>query len=254
MTDRKQTERRDRGWRDDIRFAVAALTRIRVAAGEPATALVAGRAMRAYPIVGAGLGLAAAAAYAVGAMIGLPTFVAALMAVAAAIALTGAAPERASAALAASTADFTGPGRAGPRLGGGAIAGLVVSVGLRAAALVLLADVWLVVAVLIAAGAASRATMPVLAWLIDAAPGETEEEAPTPGRDGAITAAVLGFLAALALIEVWTALVGLAAAALGAAAVAQIARTRIGGIGAASLGAAQHVAELAFLVAVIAMR
>ena len=254
MTDRKETDRRDGGWHDDIRVSVARLTRIRVAASDRISALAAGRAMRAYPVVGAGLGLAAGAAYAVGAFIGLPSIVAALMAVAAAIALTGAVPERVSAALVASIRDFGEERRGGPRLGGGAIAGLVVSVGLRAAALVLLDDVWLVIAVLVGAGAASRATMPVLAFFLDAAPGEAECEVPVPSRDGAITAAVLGLVAALALIEVWAALVGLAAAGLAAAAVAQVSRTRMGGISAVSLGAAQHLAELAFLAAVIAMR
>ncbi len=252
MSDRQETDRRDRGWHNDIRVAVARLTRVRVAPAKGNAALAKARAMRAYPIVGAGLGLAAGAAYAVGAAIGLPAIIAALMAVAVVIALTGAASERASATLAVSLREFAEPRRDGSRLGGAAILGWAISVGLRAAAVVVLADVWLVIAVLVAAGAVSRATMPVLAFLIEAAPGE--EDAPRPSRDSAITAAVLGLVAALAPIEVGAALVGLAAAALGAAAVAQIARTRLGGIGAASLGAAQHVAELAFLVAVMAMR
>ena len=254
MTDRKETDRRDGGWKDDIRVSVATLTRIRVAASERISALAAGRAMRAYPIVGAGLGLAAGAAFAVAAVIGLPTVAGALMAVAAAIALTGAAPERATAAFAASIREVAAPPRDGLRLGRGAIVGLAVSVGLRAAAISVLADVWLVVAVLTAAAAVSRAAMPVFAFFLEAAPGEADEAAPTPSRDGAITAAVLGVVVALALIEAGAALVGLAAATIAAAAVAQVARARLGGTGTTSLDAAQHMAELAFLAAVVAMR
>ena len=253
MSDRKETDRRDRGWHDDIRVAAARLTRVRVAAAEGSSALAAGRAMRAYPIVGAGLGLAAGAAYAVGAAIGLPTVAAALMAVAAAIALTGAVPERAAGGLAASLRDFTAEPGDRPRFGGAEVAGLVFSIGLRAAAIVVLADVWLVIAVLVSAAAVSRATMPLVASLLEPAPG-AEKELPHPGRDEAITAAVLGIIAALAFIEVWAALVGVAAAALGAAVVADVARRRMGGQSVVSIGAAQHVAELAFLAAVIAIR
>ena len=124
---------------------------------------------------------------------------------------------------------------------------------MRTAAIVVLGEVWLVVAVLIAAAAASRATIPVLAFLVEAAPGEAEE-APQPGRDTAVTAAVLGAVAVFALIEVWTGLVAMAAAAFAAAAVAFFARGRAGGANANSPGAAQHLAELAFLIAVLAMR
>ena len=251
--DPDQSNRRDRGWSDDVRIAVAKLSRVRVAAGDRISPLSATRAMRAYPLVGAGLGLAAGAAFAVAAATGLPAWAAALIAVATAIALTGAAPERATAALAVSSAGFAATPPPAPRLGGGAIVGLVVSVGVRTAAIVLLDEIWLVIAVLIAAAAASRATMPVLAFLIEAAPDEAEE-APRPDRDTAINAAVLGVAAVFALIEVWAGLVALAAAALAAAAVTLLARSRTGGVNANSLGAAQHLAELAFLVAVLGMR
>ena len=249
---RNRANRRDRGWSDDVRFAVAALSRIRVAAGDPISPLSATRAMRAYPLVGAGLGLAAGAAFAVAAAIGLPAVAAALIAVATAIALSGAAPERATAGFVAAAAGFAASSSPTPRLGVAAIVGLAVTIGVRTAAIVVLGEVWLVVAVLIVAAAASRATIPVLAFLIEA-PGEAEE-APQPGRDTAVTAAVLGALAVFALIEVWTGLVAMAAAAFAAAAVAFFARGRAGGANANSPGAAQHLAELAFLIAVLAMR
>jgi adenosylcobinamide-GDP ribazoletransferase len=210
--------------------------------------------MRVYPVVGAGLGLAAGVAYAVGIAIGLPAVASALISVAAAIALAGAGPERLTAAFAATLAGWTETAPSGGRIGPAGIAGLVVSVGLRVAAVVVLADAWLVIALLVSAAAASRATMPVLASVLDAVPGEGEDQVPRPSRDGALTAAALGIVAVLALIEVWAALVGLAAAALGAAVVAHFARQRMGGQSVVSLGAAQHLAELAFLVAVIAMR
>src|SRR5471030_1889603 len=78
------------GWREDLVAAARFLTRLPLADfGAPRSAPLAG-AMRAFPLVGILVGLAGWAAFALAAALGLPATIGALLAVATAVALTGA--------------------------------------------------------------------------------------------------------------------------------------------------------------------
>ena len=65
------TEPQHGGWTDDIRVAAAFLTRLPVPVREPAWPQRLGRAAWAFPVIGAGIGVAGGLAYVAGMALGL---------------------------------------------------------------------------------------------------------------------------------------------------------------------------------------
>jgi adenosylcobinamide-GDP ribazoletransferase len=212
-----------------------------------------------FPLVGAAVGVAAAAVLLFAYGLGLPPLVAAFLALAALVLLTGALHEDGL----GDVADGFGGGRTADdklrimrdsRVGTYGVVALVFSLGLRVAAVAALPAV-LGAATIVAAAALSRAMLPaILRWLPSARPAGMSAEAGRPRLQAVVMAAILGGVVALIALGPVTALLAGALAASGAAAVALLARQQIGGHTGDVCGAAQQTAEVAALLAVVAWR
>ena len=216
-------------------------------------------AMAMFPLVGAGVGVVAGAVLILAHGLGLPPLVAAFIALAVLVVVTGALHEDGL----GDVADGFGGGRTrddklrimrDSRVGTYGVVAVVFSLGLRAAALAALPAVFGAAAV-IAAAALSRAMLPgILRWLPPARPAGMGVEAGRPQMQTVVVAATIGGLIALIALGLVAALLAAALAVLGAAAVALLARRQIGGHTGDVCGAAQQTAEVAALLAVVAWR
>jgi adenosylcobinamide-GDP ribazoletransferase len=245
---------------EECKVALQFLTRLPVGAParSPAGALAASAPM--FPLVGALIGAAGGLVFALANWLGLPPMLAALFVVAAQIVLTGGLHEDGL----ADVADGFGGGRTradklrilrDSRIGSFGAMALMLALLARIGALAALGEPALVAAALIAAGAASRAALPVL--MAGLAPARDEGLAAGAGRPHPlrVTAGVaIAILAALALLPPAMATAGLIAAAGGALVIGNLARRQIGGQTGDVLGAAQQLAELGFLLAALAFR
>ncbi len=140
------------------------------------------------------------------------------------------------------------------RIGSFGAMALILTLLARIGALAALEGPALVTAVLIAAGAASRAALPVI--MVSLAPARDEGLAAGAGRPHPLRAtagAAIAILTALALLPPAMAAAGLLAAAGGALVIGNLARRQIGGHTGDVLGAAQQLAEIGFLLAALAL-
>ena len=253
-------------WWADLKVALALLTRLPMGPRGDAEAPDIARAGRVMPLAGALIGLVGAAAFWLSGGLGLPPLVSGLVAVAATILFTGAFHEDGL----ADTADGLGAtaerarrleimrdSRTGTY---GALA-LILSVGLRAAALAAIAGTGAVAgggaggvaAALISAHALARALPPaVMAWAPLARSDGLAAGAGRPEPAQAWFALGLGALIALLLLDFGTAVAAMAAAGLAAGALVLLARARIGGYTGDVLGAIEQVGEVAVLLAAAA--
>jgi adenosylcobinamide-GDP ribazoletransferase len=243
-------------WAADARRALGLLTRL-PGARHDGGAAAHNRAVRAYPLAGLAVGAVGAAVFALAAGAGVPPLAAGLLAVAATALASGGLHEDGL----ADVADGLGGGRdraaklaimKDSRTGSYGVLALVLSVGLRAAALAALAeplaDPLSGALALLAAHAGSRGLLPGLMWALP--PARPEGLAGGLGKVSgrlALQALLLGAALALAFGG-WTALAGLATALLLAAGLGAVARRQIGGYTGDVLGAAQQLAEIAFLL------
>jgi adenosylcobinamide-GDP ribazoletransferase len=208
----------------------------------------------AFPLVGAGIGGAAALALLLAQLIGLPGWPAALLSVLAGIALTGALHEDGL----ADTADGFCGGRdreeklailRDSRQGTYGVVAIVLSVLLRTAALAAIGDVIHAGLALVAAHAASRAALP--AAMIGLAPARHDglgAMAGTPRAGGAIAAALIGSATALAALGPVRGAIALCLAGVMVFATVELARRQIGGHTGDVLGAFQQVGEIVILL------
>ena len=209
----------------------------------------------AFPLVGAGIGGAAALSLLLAQLVGLASWPAALLSVLAGIALTGALHEDGL----ADTADgfFGGRDReeklailSDSRQGTYGVLAIVMSVLLRAAALAGIGDVIHAGLALIAAHAASRAALPAaMMGLTPARPDGLGATAGTPRARGAIAAALIGAPIALAALGPVRGAVALCLAGVTVFLLAELARRHIGGYTGDVLGAFQQVGEIVILLA-----
>lgn len=247
------------GLLDDARLAVVFLTRLplplRCAPPEGAHA----RAMAWFPVVGALIGLAGAAVHGLALAGNLPPAVAALLALGATIWITGALHEDGL----ADVADGLGGGRdrdrkleimRDSRVGTYGVLALLLSVGLRAAALATPGDPWAVATGLAAAAALSRGLVPMVPLCL--APARRDGLAAGHGRPprGVAIAAVLLGVAIAGLMLGWAALPATTGALLAVGAIAWLAARQIQGYTGDVLGAAQQASECAILLVVVAIR
>jgi adenosylcobinamide-GDP ribazoletransferase len=217
------------------------------------------RASWAMPIAGVVVGAAAALAYAIVIRLGLPPSVAAALAVAAGMALTGAMHEDGL----ADTADALGGGDRArkleimhdSRLGTFGACALILAILVRWAALASIARPGEVALALVAAHAAARATLPaVMATVPPARSDGLAVSFGAPSREVAAVAAVIGALTLALCLGLGPGL--LAAGLLGAAAVA-VARLSVKAIGGHTgdvLGALEQVGEVLVLLVAIGTR
>jgi len=214
------------------------------------------RASWAAPVAGAIVGAIGALAYALAHAVGLGPLPAAGLALVATLVVTGALHEDGL----ADTADAFGAG-ASPenrlaimrdsRIGTFGAGALIMSIGLRWAALASLAGPTRVAAALIAAHAAARAMPPLLMLLVPPArPDGLSADAGLPPADSVAGAALLGFAALILALGLAKGLIAAVLLALGLAAMRWLALNKIGGQTGDVLGALEQVCEIVvFLVA-----
>jgi adenosylcobinamide-GDP ribazoletransferase len=240
-------------WLDDLRTAVAFLTRLPVP--HPTEPMPANfiRAQRMFPIVGAAIGGAVGLVCLGMRMMGVPDLAAAALALGASAILTGALHEDGL----ADVADGFGGGRdpaakleimRDSRLGTYGALILMVSFAAKLAALAALPDAF-VVQSLIAAHALARGVLPAMAMRLPYA--RKDGLAANAGRPDATTAAIAGALAlVIALLSLpWSVALGAAVVAAACAiGMAWLAQRQIGGQTGDVLGGAEQVGETAILV------
>ena len=253
-----------RVWWSDFRAALRFLTRVPVRTARPAGEQAPlRRAVRAFPIVGALVGLAAGIVYGIAGGIGLPDIVAAVLAVGAAALITGALHEDGLADM----ADGFGGGASAERklaimrdsrIGAYGVIALVVVLAAKVGAIADLGadagETGLAIAALVAAAAASRAAMPALMlWLAPARSDGLAADAGSPPATHVWTGLALALVLAVGLLT-WSGLVAFLIAGLGTAAVAWLAERQIGGYTGDVLGGTQQIAEVLFLLTLAAIR
>lgn len=239
----------------DLPVALSLLSRLPVAPDQAAYARTAQGAW-AWPLVGLVLaGLAGFVAIAAQA-IGIASEISALLGLATLVIVTGAMHEDGL----ADTADgfWGGFDRArrleimhDSRIGTYGVIALVLSLGLRATALISL-GVFMVPAMLAAAALSRAAMAATMAALPNARPDGLSHGTGRPGPAPVALATALAILAAL-LLTGWAALGAALAVALAALACARLARGKIGGQTGDTLGATQQITEIAALLAFAAL-
>jgi adenosylcobinamide-GDP ribazoletransferase len=235
----------------DFKVALSFLTRLPVRFDRPVppSALAASAPM--FPLIGALIGLAGAAVYTFAARLGLTSFLAATLALAA-LHEDGL----------ADTADGFGGGRTreqklgimrDSKLGTYGAMALALTLLARLGALSTIAAPTGVAAALIASGAASRALLPLAMTLWP--PARLDGLGAGAGRPApwqACAAGVLGLVLLLLLLEPMQAAAGAIVALAAAGAIGALARQQIGGLTGDVLGAIQQAAEIALLLVLAA--
>jgi adenosylcobinamide-GDP ribazoletransferase len=238
-------------------IAAGLLTRLPIGAPAAPDGTIAGSSW-AFPLVGAGIGALAALAFFIAESLGLSGLPAALLALAAGIALTGALHEDGL----ADTADGLGGGHSrddklaimrDSRHGTFGILALVLSVALRAAALAEIGDPLHAGLALVAAHAASRGALPPIMRLLPLArPDGLAAAAGRPSSSVAAAGAAIGAVIALAILGPPTGAVALILTAGATALAALLAWHQIGGYTGDVLGCCQQLGEIIMLLAAAA--
>jgi adenosylcobinamide-GDP ribazoletransferase len=243
----------DSRWVGEFAVATAFFTRLPIATPACRGGQLADAAW-AFPLVGAGIGAVAAFAFVLAQMLGLGDWSAALWAVLASIALTGALHEDGL----ADTADGLLGGRdrdhalavmRDSRLGTFGVLAIVLSVLLRTAALARIGDAVHAGLALIAAHAASRGTLPVAMRVM--APARADGlgvEAGRPSAPAAIAAVTISVLISLAALSPTRSAIALGAAGASVFVAGMLAQRRIGGYTGDVLGAFQQIGEIVVLL------
>ncbi|MEM7119846.1 MAG: adenosylcobinamide-GDP ribazoletransferase [Pseudomonadota bacterium] len=244
----------DLDWIDRLRLAFGFLTRLPVG-GRGVSAPLA-QAAALFPIVGAVVGLAAGVVYVIAHGLGTGPWLAACMAVGAAVLITGALHEDGL----ADVADGFGGGgdreskldiMRDSRIGSYGVIALVLVIAARIGALAGIGNPYEVLATLIAAGAVSRAVLVVAMRMMPRARTDgLGADAGTPGFEATIMALGIAALLTLVLLLPWTWVLALLLATAAAAVVIYVAGRQIGGQTGDVLGAMQQATEIAVLVAV----
>lgn len=236
----------------DISAAALFYTRLPLSPVAPIAGADVARAGWAAPLVGAVIGLAGAAIYCLAYIAGLAPPVAAGLALAATLGLTGALHEDGLAdtadGLGGATREQTLAIMRDSRVGTFGVCALVLSLLLRAGALAALGDPLLVVPAMVASHAAARAMIPAFMRLVPQARADgLSAGAGAPPWASIVAAALLGLVALLLLAPARGA-VALLAMLLATAALARLCMRRIAGQTGDVLGAVEQVNEIAVLL------
>ena len=256
-------------WRRDLCLVLAFFTRLPIRLGgetpvtagqetAPPQAWLAGAA-RAFPLAGLVVGLAGGLVYWIAIRIGLSNPLAALLAVGATAALTGALHED-------GWADFAdGLGARGDRarklaamkdshIGSFGVLALIFGTAIKIAAVAAMKTPERVIPALVAAHVLSRAVLPVVMRMVPlAASTGLGATAGRPSGAGVYSALGLGLLLAFFAEFLPAALVIFIAAVVAAVLVGKIAQRQFGGYTGDVLGAAEQVAEIAVLVNLVSL-
>ena len=243
----------------ELQLAIVFLTRLpfprgKTADGATLAPAALAQAAWAFPLAGVLVGAAGAVVYALAHRIGVPTWPAAALALAATMVATGALHEDGL----ADTADgFWGGATREQKLdimrdsrtGAYGVCALALSILLRASVLASLADTALVVPALIAAHGAARAAMPAFMYFVP--PARRDGLSVAAGRPpgvGAAVAAILGILfTAICLGPARAALAAIPLVVIGAL-LARLSLKLIGGQTGDTLGALEQISEIVVLL------
>jgi adenosylcobinamide-GDP ribazoletransferase len=253
------------GWRPrlvavwaDLKIAGAFLTRLPIRLDDTAGLPALARAARCFPVVGWGVGLFGGMVYALAARLDLPPLLAAIVAVAVTVAVTGALHED---GLADMVDGFGGGGdrdrklqiMRDSRIGTYGVIALVLGLGVRVVALASFEAIGDAVATMILCQGASRAL--VVAVMQRAPLARSDGLAATAGRPSqATTLWALGLAGLIALaLAGFDGAIAMIAGAAAAWAIACLARRQIGGVTGDVLGAVQQGSEVAMLLALVAL-
>lgn len=247
------------GWGRDCCVAGMFLTRLpfpQVKGAEKKGRL--GAAGRAFPLVGALVGLIAGASLMAAAALGLHPLACAFVALVASALVTGALHED---GLADVADGFGGGGTEAAklklmrdsRIGTFGVLAVIFSVGIRAGVLGGLSGPGVAATALIAAAALSRGLLPAALYtMAPARKSGLAVKAGRPDQEGMLKALLLGGLAGFLFLGPWGGLLALVAGAGAAGFVAWLANRQIGGVTGDVLGAQQQAAEIAVLIAAAA--
>jgi len=212
-----------------------------------------------FPLIGAGIGAVGALVYWLGYGAGSSSFVAATLAVAATVIITGCLHEDGL----ADTADgFGGDGTQERKLeimrdsrnGAYGVVALVLSNLLRVGAIASLVDPGLVVAALIAAHAGARAAMPLfMATVPRARQDGLSASAGSPPGGSVLAAVLLGLLALWVCLGFGTALVATLLVFVGLWLMARLSLKQIGGQTGDVIGAVEQLSEILILLTASAL-
>jgi adenosylcobinamide-GDP ribazoletransferase len=240
-------------WIDDLRLATALLTRVPMPHPEGAMPTGLARAQRAFPLVGAMIGLVVGLVDLSLLKIGIPALAAAALALGVSAALTGALHEDGL----ADVGDGFGGGRdriaklsimRDSRLGTYGAMVLLVGFSARLSALASLPAAAIIPG-LVVAHALGRAAIPALAASLPFARDDgLGKSAGRPDAATAITAALIAIVIALLCLTAKEALLAMVVTVAGAAAMAGLAWRQIGGVTGDVFGAAEQVVETAVLL------
>jgi adenosylcobinamide-GDP ribazoletransferase len=242
-----------KNWIDDLRLATGLLTRVPMPHPDGAMPAGLARAQRAFPLVGAMIGVVVGLVDLSLLAISIPPLAAAALALGASAALTGAMHEDGL----ADVGDGFGGGRdraakllimRDSRLGTYGAIILLVSFSARLSALASLRAAAIVPS-LVVAHALARAAIPVLAAGMPFARDDgLGKSAGRPAAASAIAAIIIAVVIAFLCLSAKQALVALAVTVAGTAAMAVLAWRQIGGVTGDVFGAAEQIAETAVLV------
>jgi len=245
-------------WWTDLKVAAAFLTRLPIGPSNVGDMSALARASRCFPVVGLGIGLFGGILYALAVALDLPPLLAAIVAVAATVTVTGALHEDGL----ADTADGFGGGGGrerklqimrDSRIGTYGVIALVLALGARVVALASFDDNEDAVAALILCEAASRALIVALMQRTPLARSDgLAAAAGRPTQATMLWALCLGGLIALAFAG-FDGLVATVAGIAVAWAIAWLSRRQIGGVTGDVLGAVQQGSEIAMLIALVAL-
>jgi adenosylcobinamide-GDP ribazoletransferase len=240
-------------WIVDLRVAASLLTRVPMPHPEGAVSASLTRAQRAFPLVGALIGLTVGLVDLALLWLGVPALAAAALALGASAALTGALHEDGL----ADVGDGFGGGRdraakleimRDSRLGTYGTVVLLVGFAAKLSALASLPAAF-VIPGLVVAHTLGRAAIPVMAAYLPFARADgLGKSAGRPDTSVAVAAVALAVVIASACMPVTEALLALMLTGVGAVAVASLAWRQIGGVTGDVFGAAEQVAETAVLV------
>jgi adenosylcobinamide-GDP ribazoletransferase len=240
-------------WIDDVRLATALLTRVPMPHPDGATPAGLARAQRAFPLVGAMIGVVVGLVDLALLAMSIPPLAAAALALGASAALTGALHEDGL----ADVGDGFGGGRdpaakllimRDSRLGTYGAIVLLVSFSAKLSALASLPTVAIVPG-LVVAHALARATIPVLAASMPFAREDgLGKSAGRPEAASVVAAVIVAIVIAFLCLSAKQALIAIALAGAAAAVMAALAWRQIGGVTGDVFGATEQVAETAILV------
>ena len=238
----------------DLAVALAFYTRLPIRPQKPVDGAALARASWCLPIVGALIGVIAGFAYWVSVRLNMPQLVAATIAVATSMMLTGCLHENGLANTADGFGGGTTPARAldimrERRIGAIGACALIVSFALRVGAITDLPKAGLVAWALIGAHTMARAGLPLFMRLVPpSGPDELAAQTVTPPPDRAWASLVIGAVILWIALGFTAALVAIVFMLLGNAVVALVSHRKVGGQTSDVLGAVEQAGECIVLM------